>query len=100
MVRKWPVLLPLLTVGFYVALSLLIPTILGWWIGNKVHHEVLLPLIGLGIGTIIMIYGVYRMLLPFLREAGWGEEDSEQIRQPMRAFLNLLLLRRKRNKEG
>ena len=100
MVRKWPVLLPLLAVGFYVALSLLIPTILGWWIGNKVHHEVLLPLIGLGIGTIIMIYGVYRMLLPFLQEAGWGEEDSEQIRQPMRAFLNLLLLRRKRNKEG
>ncbi|MCK4581509.1 MAG: AtpZ/AtpI family protein [Dehalococcoidia bacterium] len=98
--RKWPVLLPLLTVGFYVALSLLIPTILGWWIGNKVHHEVLLPLVGLGIGTIIMIYGVYRMLLPFLQETGWGEEDSEQIRQPMRAFLNLLLLRRKRNKEG
>lgn len=98
--RKWPVLLPLLTVGFYVALSLLIPTILGWWIGNKVHHEVLLPLIGLGIGTIIMIYGVYRMLLPFLQEAGWEEEDREQVRQPMRAFLNLLLLRRKRNKEG
>ena len=98
--RKWPVLMPLLTVGFYVALSLLIPTIIGWWIGNKVHHEVLLPLIGLGIGTIIMIYGVYRTLLPFLQEAGWGEEDSEQVRQPMRAFLNLLLLRRKRNKEG
>lgn len=100
MVRKWPVLMPLLTVGFYVALSLLIPTIIGWWIGNKVHHEVLLPLVGLGIGTIIMIYGVYRMLLPFLQETGWGEEDSEQVRQPMRAFLNLLLLRRKRNKEG
>lgn len=100
MVRKWPVLLPLLTVGFYVALSLLIPTILGWWIGNKVHHEVLLPLVGLGIGTIIMIYGVYRMLLPFLQEAGWEEEDREQVRQPMRAFLELLLLRRKRNKEG
>lgn len=98
--RKWPVLLPLLTVGFYVALSLLIPTILGWWIGNKVHHEVLLPLIGLGIGTIIMIYGVYRMLLPFLQEAAWEEEDREQVRQPMRAFLELLLLRRKRNKEG
>jgi len=98
-VRKWPVLMPLLTVGFYVALSLLIPTIIGWWIGNKVHHEVLLPLIGLGIGTIIMIYGVYRMLLPFLQEAEWSEEDSEQVRQPMRAFLDRVLLKRKRNKE-
>ena len=100
MVRKWPVLMPLLTVGFYVALSLLIPTILGWWIGSKVHHEVLLPLIGLGIGTIVMIYGVYRMLLPFLQEAEWSEEDGEQIRQPMRAFLDRVLLRRKRNKGG
>lgn len=98
--RKWPVLMPLLTVGFYVALSLLIPTILGWWIGNKVHHELLLPLIGLGVGSIIMVYGVYRILLPFLREAEWSEEDGEQIRQPLRAFLDRALLRRKRNKGG
>ena len=98
--RKWPVLMPLLTVGFYVALSLLIPTILGWWIGKLVHHEVLLPLIGLGIGSVIMVYGVYRMLLRFLQEADWREEDSEQVHQPMRAFLELLLLKQKRNKEG
>ncbi len=98
--RKWPVLMPLLTVGFYVAFSLLIPTILGWWIGSKVHHEVLLPLIGLGIGTLIMIYGVYRMLLRFLQGAEWNQENSEQARQPMKAFLELLLLRRNKNKAG
>lgn len=98
--RKWPVLMPLLTVGFYVALSLLIPTILGWWIGKLVHHEVLLPLIGLGIGSIVMVCGVYRILLPFLREAEWEKDDREQIRQPMRTVLELLLLKQKRNKEG
>jgi hypothetical protein len=94
-VRKWPIYAPLLTVGFYVALSLLIPTIIGWWIGIKAHHEILFPLIGLGVGTMIMVYGVYRMLRPFLVEAEWDERDREQIRQPMRMFLNLLVKQKK-----
>jgi len=94
-VRKWPVLMPLLTVGFYVAFSLLVPTIIGWWVGAKTHHEILFPLIGLGIGTIIMVYGVYRMLRPFLQEFKWDEKDKEQIRQPMRMLLNLFLKQKK-----
>jgi zinc transporter ZupT len=94
-VRKWPVLMPLLTVGFYVAFSLLVPTIIGWWVGAKTHHEILFPLIGLGIATIIMVYGVYRMLRPFLQEAEWDEEDKEHIRQPMRMLLNLFLKQKK-----
>lgn len=96
--RKWPILVPLLTVGFYVAFSLLIPTIVGWWIGAKTHHELLFPLIGLGIGTIIMVYGVYRMLRPFLQEAKWDEKDREQVRQPMRMFLDLAFPKQKRDK--
>ena len=96
--RKWPILVPLLTVGFYVAFSLLVPTIIGWWIGAKTHHELLFPLIGLGIGTIIMVYGVYRMLRPFLQEFEWDEKDKEQIRQPMRMFLDLVFPKQKRDK--
>lgn len=96
--RKWIVFLPLLTVGFYVAFSLLIPTIIGWRIGLKTHHELLFPLIGLGIGTIIMIYGLYRMLRPFLQETKWDEKDIEQIHQPIRMFLDLLL-KQKRDKK-
>jgi len=94
-VRKWPIYVPLLTVGFYVALSLLIPTIIGWLIGIKAHHEILFPLIGLGVGTMIMVYGVYRMLRPFLEEAEWDQRDRQQIRQPVRMFLNLLLKQKK-----
>ena len=98
--RKWPILAPLLTVGFYVAFSLLIPTIIGWWIGIKAHHEILFPLIGLGVGTIIMVYGVYRMLRPFLQQAEWEEKDREQIRQPMKMFLDLVFPKQKKAKEG
>jgi len=90
---------PLLTVGFYVAFSLLIPTIIGWWVGAKTHHEILFPLVGLGIGTIIMVYGVYRMLRPFLLEAEWDEKDREQVRQPMKIFLDLVFPKQKRDKE-
>ncbi|MCK4222227.1 MAG: AtpZ/AtpI family protein [Dehalococcoidia bacterium] len=96
--KKWPVLVPLLSVGFYVALSLLIPTIVGWWIGVRVHHEILFPLIGLGLGTIIMIYGVYRMLRPFLQELEWDEKDREQFRQPMRTILDLAFLKHGKGK--
>ena len=97
--RKWPIYVPLLTVGFYVAFSLLIPTIIGWWVGAKTHHEILFPLVGLGIGTIIMVYGVYRMLRPFLLEAEWDEKDREQVRQPMKIFLDLVFPKQKREKE-
>jgi len=99
-VKKWPLLMPLLTVGFYVAFSLLIPTGIGFWFDRKASHEFpLFTLVGLGVGTVIMIYGVYRMAKPFLNQTEWSEEDERQIRQPMRLLLNLLSLRKKRGKD-
>jgi len=68
-VKNWSAALQLLIVGFYVPLSLLIPTGLGFLIDKKVsHHFPLYAFVGLGVGTVIMIYGVYRMVRPFLRE--------------------------------
>jgi len=67
--KNWSAALQLLIVGFYVPLSLLIPTGIGLWLDRKVFHEFpLCTLIGLGIGTVIMVYGVYQMLRPFLKE--------------------------------
>jgi hypothetical protein len=68
--KNWSAALQLLIVGFYVPLSLLIPTGIGLWLDRKVFHEFpLCTLIGLGIGTVIMVYGVYQMVRPFLKEA-------------------------------
>jgi len=66
-----------LIVGFYVPISLLIPTGIGLWLDRKVFHEFpLCTLIGLGIGTVIMVYGVYQMVRPFLKEVkGKGKES-------------------------
>lgn len=67
--KNWSAALQLLIVGFYVPLSLLIPTGVGFWLDKKVSHQCpLYALIGLGVGTVIMVYGVYRMVRPFLRE--------------------------------
>jgi len=77
-VRKWSAALQLLTVGFYVALSLLIPTGVGFWFDRSMSHEFpLFTLIGLGLGTIIMIYGVYHMVRPFLQEAKENEKKGK-----------------------
>ena len=75
--KNWSAALQLLVVGFYVPLSLLIPTGIGLWLDRKVFHEFpLCTLIGLGIGTVIMVYGVYQMLRPFLKEDKTAGKES------------------------
>ncbi len=97
--KKWPAAMQLLIVGFYVSFSLLIPTGIGFWFDKRASHEFpLFTLIGLGVGTVIMIYGVYVMVRPFLQEAK-REEKEEQLRGPARMFANLTSSNRKRNKE-
>ncbi|RLB24617.1 MAG: hypothetical protein DRG73_03715 [Deltaproteobacteria bacterium] len=67
--KNWSAALQLLVVGLYVPLSLLIPTGIGLWLDRKIFHEFpLYSLIGLGVGTVIMVYGVYQMVRPFLKE--------------------------------
>ncbi len=59
---KWAPALQITVVGFYVAASLLIPTAIGYWLDNyKLNTMPWLTLAGLLIGTVIMVFGVYRM---------------------------------------
>ena len=97
--KNWPAALQLLTVGFYVPLSLLIPTGFGFWLDRKAAHGFpLYTLIGLGVGTVIMVYGVYRMVRPFLRESEQeGKED--QVSRPKMSAISLLTRKQKKDKE-
>mgnify|MGYP001047338853 CR=1 FL=1 len=98
--ERWPAAVQLLTIGFYVAFSLIIPTLIGFfWLGPKFGHTVLFTLVGLGIGTIVMVYGVYRMLQPFLQEAK-KEMGEEKLGQPVRMLLRLLPSRKKEKSNG
>jgi F0F1-type ATP synthase assembly protein I len=60
----------LLTVGWYMVASLLIPTGIGYWLDRPeiLDRRPLFTLIGLGIGTIIAFYGLIRMLRQYKAE--------------------------------
>ena len=60
----------LLTVGWYVALSLIIPAGIGYWLDRPgmLNKSPLFTLIGLGLGTVIAFGGLIRMLLRYQAE--------------------------------
>jgi hypothetical protein len=60
----------LFTVGWYVALSVVIPTGIGYWLDmpGQFNSRPLYTLIGFGIGTVIAFFGLYRMLKRFYKE--------------------------------
>ncbi len=61
--NKRVVVFTIIGIGWYVALSLLIPFGIGLWLDKRKFNSFpLLTLIGLGVGTIIMFYGVYRIV--------------------------------------
>jgi len=97
--KNWPAALQLMVVGFYVPLSLLIPTGIGFWLDRRASHEFpSYTLIGLGIGTVIMVYGVYQMLRPFLKEAK-REGKENRVRQKRAKSATLLNSRQEKDKE-
>lgn len=98
-VRQWGAAIQLLVVGLYVAFSLLIPTGIGFWLDKRTSHEFpWFTLIGLGVGTVIMIYGVYRLVCPFLQQAK-REGKEGQIIRPIRTLINMLPSKQEREKE-
>ena len=60
----------LLTVGWYVSLSLMIPVGIGYWLDRPgmLDKSPLFTLIGLGVGTVIAFGGLIRMLLRYQAE--------------------------------
>jgi len=78
-VRQWVGPLRfLLTVGWYMVLSLLIPTGLGYWLDRPemFDRRPLFTLVGLGIGTAIAFYGLVRMLRRYKAEQNELNKDK------------------------
>ena len=69
----------LLTVGWYVVLSLIIPVGIGFWLDRPemLNKSPLFTLIGLGVGTVIAFGGLIRMLLRYQAE----QEELRKNRQ-------------------
>ncbi|MBI4297433.1 MAG: AtpZ/AtpI family protein [Chloroflexi bacterium] len=63
----WVWTLKFMGVGWYVALSIVLGTALGLWGDSAWGTKPWLSLLGATLGTVVAIYGVYKMLAPGLR---------------------------------
>ena len=60
-------------IGFYIGGSIVLGLLLGLWLDGKLHTRPLLAIVGLFLGLINAIYGVYRLLLPLIK----SKDDSK-----------------------
>ncbi len=69
----------LLTVGWYVSLSLIIPVAIGYWLDRPemFNKSPLFTFIGLGAGTFISFFGLIRILLRYKTEQEGRNKEKE-----------------------
>jgi len=56
--------LRLLGMGWYVGVCIVLGVVGGLWLDRKLHTTPLLVIVGLLLGIIVAVYGVYKMILP------------------------------------
>ncbi|OGO42660.1 MAG: hypothetical protein A2137_00405 [Chloroflexi bacterium RBG_16_58_8] len=61
--NRWVAALRLTGVGFFIGFCIAGGTFAGWWLGGK---RPLIMLIGLLVGLVVAVYGVYRMIQPLM----------------------------------
>ena len=68
----------LLTVGWYVALSLMVPVGIGYWLDRPTvfNTHPILTFVGLGVGTVVAFFGLFRMLLRYQAEQEKPKKDK------------------------
>jgi ATP synthase protein I len=72
--KRWVAALRLVGVGWYIAICIAGGLWLGLWLDREVNTNPLFTLVGLGFGLLLAFFGVYRMLLPALRQ----ERDKDR----------------------
>lgn len=75
--NRWAAVLRFIGIGWYIATCIVLGTLGGRWLGQKLDgssNEALFTLLGLGLGLLVAFYGVYRMLKALL--ASNKDEDK------------------------
>lgn len=76
--RKYVLLFRLVGVGWYIALSIILPLLGGLWLDNKLGTLPLLTLSGIVLGVVLAFYGVYKMVVPILDMDGTSSEKDSR----------------------
>jgi ATP synthase protein I len=64
---RWEAALRFIGVGWFIGLSILLGVWGGLWLDEKFGTAPILVIVGLILGLVVAFYGVYRMLLPLMR---------------------------------
>jgi ATP synthase protein I len=65
--HKWQAALRFIGLGWYIGLSIIGGTLGGSWLDNKIGTKPVFIIAGLIIGMIIAFYGVYKMIIPLIK---------------------------------
>jgi len=64
---RWEAALRFIGVGWFIAISILLGVLGGLWLDTKFGIAPVMLIVGLILGLVVAFYGVYRMLLPLMR---------------------------------
>jgi len=70
---RWMVALRLVGVGFFIGGSIVLGVVAGIWLDGSLNTSPALAIVGLLLGIGVAFYGVYRMLLPLMKNKQNGE---------------------------
>jgi ATP synthase protein I len=74
----WLSMLPLMGMGFYIAIAVLLGIWGGHWLDGKLNTGPLWLIIGLILGIAVAALGVYNMLKPFIESAKKSDNNSKK----------------------
>ena len=72
---RWELAFRFIGVGWFIAISILLGVLGGLWLDGKLGTAPIMVIAGLILGLIVAFYGVYRMLIPLMRDKR-DKEDS------------------------
>ena len=75
--RTAALVLQLVGVGWYIALSIVVGLFFGLWLDQKLDSVPVFTILGVLIGGVLAFYGIYKMLLPILIEISGTKQDME-----------------------
>lgn len=75
--RTAALVLQLVGVGWYIALSIVVGLFFGLWLDQKLDSVPVFTILGVLIGVVLAFYGIYKMLLPILIEISGTKQDME-----------------------
>lgn len=65
-------------IGWYVAICVVLGFLLGLWVDDRVGSAPLFMITGILLGVLLAFYGIYRMVIPILNNAGLdGQEPRD-----------------------